>query len=249
MKKKSIVAGNWKMNKTPSEGNRFIRDVKDMVRDIHYTEIIFFPAFTGLLNNQLNIPFHLGAQNCHWKSSGAFTGEISIDMLSECKVEYILVGHSERRQLFNETDIIINKKIKSIQSFKLKPILCIGESIDDRQQGLTEDFLKDQLVKDLEGIDSIENFVIAYEPIWAIGTGETANEEQIYNAHSFIKSELKKLYPDTNNCPILYGGSVNTKNAKELIQISGVDGFLIGGASLDKDSFASIIKDVENFRR
>ena len=104
------------------------------------------------------------------------------------------------------------------------------------------------MVKDLEGIDSIENLVIAYEPIWAIGTGETANEEQIYNAHSFIKSELKKLYPDTNNCPILYGGSVNTKNAKELIQISGVDGFLIGGASLDKDSFASIIRDVENFR-
>ena len=249
MNKKSIVAGNWKMNKTPSEGNRFIGDVKDMVRDIHYTEIIFFPAFTGLLNNQLNIPFHLGAQNCHWKSSGAFTGEISIDMLNECKVEYILVGHSERRQLFNETDVIINKKIKSIQASKLKPILCIGESIDDRQKGLTEIFLKDQLVKDLEGIGSIENFVIAYEPIWAIGTGETANEKQIYNAHSFIKSELKKLYPDTNNCPILYGGSVNTKNAKELIQISGVDGFLIGGASLDKDSFASIIRDVENFRR
>ena len=105
------------------------------------------------------------------------------------------------------------------------------------------------MVKNLEGIDSIENFIIAYEPIWAIGTGETANKEQIYNAHSYIKSILKKLYPNKNNCPILYGGSVNTKNAKDLIQISGVDGFLIGGASLDKDSFTSIVRDVENFRR
>ena len=127
--------------------------------------------------------------------------------------------------------------------------MCIGETIEDRKSGLTKDFLKNQLVKNLDGIDSIENFIIAYEPIWAIGTGETANEEQIYNAHSFIKSVLKKLYPDKNNCPILYGGSVNTKNAKELIQISGVDGFLIGGASLDQDSFVSIIMDVENFRR
>ena len=249
MNKKNIVAGNWKMNKTPSQGKRFIRDVENMVKDIHSTEIIFFPAFTGLIDTQLNTPFHLGAQNCHWETSGAFTGEVSIEMLYECKVEYILVGHSERRQLFNETDAIINKKIRSIQSFKLKPILCIGETIDDRKSGLTENVLEEQLVKNLEGIDSIKNFVVAYEPIWAIGTGETADEEQIYNAHSFIKSVLKKLYPDNNNCPILYGGSVNTKNAKELIQISGVDGFLIGGASLDKDSFVSIIRDVESLRR
>ena len=112
MNKKNIVAGNWKMNKTPSEGKRFIRDVKDMVKDIHSTEIIFFPAFTGLFDAQLKYPFHLGAQNCHWETSGAFTGEVSIEMLNEYKVEYILVGHSERRQLFNETDVIINKKIK-----------------------------------------------------------------------------------------------------------------------------------------
>ena len=249
MDKKNIVAGNWKMNKTPFEGKRFIGEVKNIIKDIHCTEIIFFPAFTGLSDIQLEDPFHLGAQNCHWETSGAFTGEISIEMLNDFKIEYILVGHSERRQLFSETDAIINKKIRSIQSSNLKPILCIGETIEDRKSGLTKNFLKDQLVRDLEGIDSIENFIIAYEPIWAIGTGETANAEQIYNAHSFIKSVVKNLYPDTNNCPILYGGSVNTKNAKELIQISGVDGFLIGGASLDKDSFISIIRDVENFRR
>ena len=249
MNKKNIVAGNWKMNKTPLQGKRFIDDVKNRVKDIHNTEIIFFPAFTGLLDNQLNYPFHLGAQNCHWETSGAFTGEVSTEMLNECNVQYILAGHSERRQLFKETDAIINKKIRSINSSKLKPILCIGETIEDRKSGLTKGFLKNQLVKNLEGIDSIENFIVAYEPIWAIGTGETASEEQIHNAHSFIKSVLKKLYPGTNNCPILYGGSVNTKNAKELIQISGVDGFLIGGASLDQDSFISIINDVEKFRR
>ena len=249
MNKKNIIAGNWKMNKTPSEGKKFINDVKKMVKDIYCTDIIFFPPFTGLLDIHLSNPFHLGAQNCHWKNSGAFTGEVSTEMLYECKVEYILAGHSERRQLFSETDATINKKIKSIQSSNLKPILCIGETIEVRKAGSTEDFLKSQLIKNLQGINSIENFVIAYEPIWAIGTGETANEEQIYNAHNFIRSLIKKLYPDTNNCPILYGGSVNTKNAKELIQISGVDGFLIGGASLDKDSFVSIIRDVENFRR
>ena len=248
MNKKNIVAGNWKMNKTPFEGKAFMRDVKDMVKNTNSTEIIFFPAFTGLYDTHLNKPFHLGAQNCHWETSGAFTGEVSIEMLKESKVEYILVGHSERRQLFDETDVIINKKVKSIQFSKLKPILCIGETIEDRKSGLTKDVLRNQLVKNLEGIDSIKNFIIAYEPIWAIGTGENANEEQIYAAHSFIKSVLNKLYPDINNCPILYGGSVNAKNAKELIQISGVDGFLIGGASLDKDSFVSIIMDVENFR-
>lgn len=248
MNKKNIVAGNWKMNKTSSEGRRFIRDVQNIIKDIHGTEIIFFPAFTSLHNAQLKYPFHLGAQNCHWETSGAFTGEVSIEMLIEYNVKYVLVGHSERRQLFNETDAVINQKIRSIDSSKLKPILCIGETIEDRESGLTEDFLNGQLVRNLEGIKSIENFVIAYEPIWAIGTGETANKEQIYKAHNFIKSVLKKLYPDTNNCPILYGGSVSTKNAKELIQITGVDGFLIGGASLSQDSFVSIINDVENFR-
>ena len=140
---------------------------------------------------------------------------------------------------------MINKKIKSILSADLKPILCIGETIEDRNSGMTEDFLENQIKKGLEGVESLNGCVIAYEPIWAIGTGETADKDQIYRAHNFINSVLKKLFPESKNCHILYGGSVNTENAKDLIRIIGVDGFLIGGASLDKDSFASIINHVE----
>ena len=245
MNKKPIVAGNWKMNKTLSQGKEFIHDVKNLVPSLHNTEVVFFPAYPGLVDMKLSSPFHLGAQNCHWEESGAFTGEISIEMLRECSVEYIIVGHSERRQLFNENDHMINKKIKAILSSNLKPILCIGESIEDRNSDLTEDFLKNQLLKGLEGVKSINDCIIAYEPIWAIGTGETADKDQIYKAHNFINSVLKKVYPESDNCHILYGGSVNTENAKDLIQIIGVDGFLIGGASLDKDSFVSIINHVE----
>ena len=245
MNKKPIVAGNWKMNKTLSQGKEFIHDVKNLVPSLHNTEVVFFPTYPGLVNMKLSSPFHLGAQNCHWEKSGAFTGEISIEMLRECSVEYIIVGHSERRQLFNENDHMINKKIKAILSSNLKPILCIGETIEDRNSDLTEDVLKNQLLKGLEGVKSINDCIIAYEPIWAIGTGETADKDQIYKAHNFINSVLKKVYPESDNCHILYGGSVNTENAKDLIQIIGVDGFLIGGASLDKDSFVSIINHVE----
>ena len=245
MNKIPIVAGNWKMNKTPSQGKEFIYDIENLVPTIRNTKVIFFPAYPGLFDIKLNSPFHLGAQNCHWEDSGAFTGEISIEMLRECRVEYIIVGHSERRQLFNENDNIINKKIKAILSSNLKPILCIGETLEHRKSGLTEEFLQNQLEKGLEGVDSIDDCIIAYEPIWAIGTGETADKDQIYRAHNFINSVLKKLYPESYNCHILYGGSVNTENAKDLIQIIGVDGFLIGGASLDKDSFISIINHVE----
>ena len=245
MNKKPIVAGNWKMNKTPLQGKEFIRDLEDLVPRIQNTNVIFFPPYPGLFDIKVNSPFYLGAQNCHWEDSGAFTGEVSIGMLRECGVKYIIVGHSERRQLFHENDQSINKKIKAILSSGLKPILCIGETIGDRKSGLTEDFLQNQLEKNLEGVESIDDCIIAYEPIWAIGTGETANKNQIYKTHNFINSVLKKLYPESYKCPILYGGSVNTENAKDLIQITGVDGFLIGGASLDKDSFASIITHVE----
>ena len=245
MNKKSIVAGNWKMNKTPSQGKEFIHDIENMVSDIQNTEVIFFPAYPGLFDLTLRSPFYLGAQNCHWEGSGAFTGEVSIEMLKEFGVEYIIVGHSERRQLFNENDNMINKKIKAILSAGLKPIFCIGETIEDRNSGLTENFLENQIKKGLEGVESLNGCIIAYEPIWAIGTGETANKDQIFQTHNFINSVLKKLFPESNNCYILYGGSVNTENAKDLIQIIGVDGFLIGGASLDKDSFVSIINHVE----
>ncbi len=245
MNKKSIIAGNWKMNKTPSEGKVFIDEVQSLAKGLENTEIIFFPSFLGLSNIQVSEPFYLGAQNCHWEDSGAFTGEISIPMLIDCNVEYVIIGHSERRLFFNELDNDINKKIKAILASKLKPILCIGETIDDRNAMLTEKFLQNQLERALDGIKSLNECILAYEPIWAIGTGETASIDQISNTHNFIKSVLKKIYPESFNCPILYGGSVNPKNAKELIQVEALDGFLIGGASLNKESFVSIINSVE----
>ena len=249
MNNKFIIAGNWKMNKTPSEGKIFINEVKSMVPGLQNTKVIFFPAYSGLANIDVRDPFYLGAQNCHWEGSGAFTGEISIEMIKDCNAKYIIVGHSERRQLFKEPDKDINNKIRAILASKLKPILCIGESIADRKAMLTEKFLQRQLEDGLEGIKSIDDCIIAYEPIWAIGTGETANKDQIGSAHDFIRSVLRNLYPESYSCPILYGGSVNSKNAKELFKIKGVDGFLIGGASLNKESFISIINNVEKIRR
>ena len=249
MNKKPIVAGNWKMNKTPLEGREFIKVVKESTSDIQNTKVVFFPSFTGLNDVVLNSPFYLGAQNFHWENSGAYTGEVSIEMLTECGVSYVIVGHSERRQFFKESNTEINKKLKAALVNNLKPIFCIGETIDDRREGSTESFLQNQLEKGLEGINSIDSFIIAYEPIWAIGTGETADKRQIFDAHNFIQSTLKKLFPKSHNYHILYGGSVNTENAKELIKIDGVDGFLIGGASLSKKSFVKIINDVEKIRR
>ncbi len=246
MKKQPIIAGNWKMNKKPSEGKFFMDDVQNMISEINNLSIIFFPPSTGLYNVQLKRPCYLGAQNCHWEKSGAYTGEISIDMLKDCDVNYTIVGHSERRQIFKESDQWVNKKIRTLVANDIKPILCIGETLQERESMQTENVLEEQLNKGLSGLQSLENCIIAYEPIWAIGTGKTANKDQIKKAHDYIKTVLKKIYPDSFNCHILYGGSVNSKNAKELIQIKGVDGFLIGGASLDIKSFVSIIKIVSN---
>ncbi|MBA65585.1 MAG: triose-phosphate isomerase [Candidatus Marinimicrobia bacterium] len=246
MKKQPIIAGNWKMNKNPSEGKLFIDDVQKNISEINNLSIIFFPPSTGLYNVQLKSPCYLGAQNCHWEKSGAYTGEISIDMLKDCDVSYTIVGHSERRQIFKESDQWVNKKIRTLLANNIKPILCIGETLQERDAMQTENVLEKQLYKGFAGLKSLENCIIAYEPIWAIGTGKTANKDQIKMAHGYIKTVLKKIYPDSFNCHILYGGSVNSKNAKELIQIKGVDGFLIGGASLDIKSFVSIIKIVSN---
>ena len=249
MNKKPIIAGNWKMNKTPSEGKIFIEETQKRLTDINNVTTIFFPSTTSLYGVKANSPFYVGAQNCHSETSGAYTGETSVVMLKDCDVDYVLVGHSERRQIFNESSDFLNKKIDALLSNNIKPILCIGETLNERESNNTELILENQLREGLTGVKSLKNCIIAYEPIWAIGTGETANTEQIKNAHHHIKSVLKKIYPDSFNCHILYGGSVNSKNAKELIEIEGVDGFLIGGASLALESFISIIKTVENIMR
>ena len=245
---KPIVAGNWKMHKTPIEGNSFINSVVDNLSEVENANIVFCPPFTGLSNLNIKPPFYLGAQNCYYKDSGAFTGEISLDMLLECGVNYIIVGHSERRHIFNEDNELISKKIKKIITAGINPILCIGETLDDRNNGNAYEVIEKQLEFGLERIKSISNIVIAYEPVWAIGTGLTASIEKINDMHSYIRMILNKLFNKINieKIPILYGGSVNSKNADEIISIKSVNGFLIGGASLDVVKFIDIVNIVND---
>ena len=245
MKKTPIVAGNWKMHKLPSEGTSFVGEVMNLVLDIKSVSVIFAPPFTGLFEMNVEPPFHVAAQNCHWEDTGAFTGEISIPMIKDCGASHVIVGHSERRHVFGETNEWINKKMKALLTHGLKPILCIGETLEQRESGSTELVIKEQLEKGFSSINDIDNCIIAYEPVWAIGTGITANMEQVKMAHELIREIIGEDHDGSNDMHILYGGSVNSGNAGDLIQIEGVDGFLIGGASLDASSFASIIRTVE----
>lgn len=243
---KPIVAGNWKMNKTPQEGKSFIDDVANRLPLINNVNIIFCPPFTGLNNIDISPPYHLGAQNCFYKDEGAYTGEISIEMLLECNVEYVIIGHSERRHIFHENNELIGKKMSRVNNSGIRPILCIGETIDEMNNGKTYDIVEEQIIKGLTNVKSIDNIIIAYEPVWAIGTGLTATVEKINEMHSFIRKMLSSLYTsnNSNKIPILYGGSVSSDNANELISIDGVNGFLIGGASLDVIKFTDVVKIV-----
>ena len=245
MKKTPIVAGNWKMNKLPSEGSSHISEISKLVKALKSVTVIYAPPFTGLLDLKVQPPFHIAAQNCHWEDGGALTGEISLQMIKDCGAEYVIVGHSERRHIFGETNDWVNKKTKAILANGMNPILCVGETITQRESGETESILKDQLEKGLDTIGDVKNCIIAYEPVWAIGTGLTATNDQVETAHEVIRNFIRKNFKNSNHIHILYGGSVNSGNAKSLIQTKGVDGFLIGGASLDAESFASIINIVE----
>ena len=250
MKSIPIVAGNWKMHKTIEEGISFVGEIQNRILDTVDAKVIFCPPFTALfpiVDAMRQHPFGVGAQNVHHESHGAFTGEISIDMLKSAGVDYVIIGHSERRHVFGETDRWINKKIHAVIESGLIPMFCIGETLEDRQSGQTSAVLKAQIELGLSGLSEInpDRFIVAYEPVWAIGTGETASVEQIETAHKDVKAILASLF-ETNGAhiPILYGGSVNAKNAKSLIQAEGVDGFLIGGASLKIESFCHIIETV-----
>ena len=248
MKKKPIVAGNWKMNKLPSEGSSYVFEISKLVKDIKAVKVIYAPPFTGLFNLKVKPPFHIAAQNCHWEDCGALTGEISLTMIKDCGAEYVILGHSERRHIFNETDEWVNNKVRAVLSNDLKPILCIGETIEQRENGDTKSILENQLEKGLSSIEKINNCIIAYEPVWAIGTGLNASSEQINEVHIFIRKILSQLFNDkmSKKTPILYGGSVNSANANELISIDGVNGFLIGGASLDVVKFSEVVKIVND---
>ena len=242
-----IVAGNWKMNKTPSEGKIFSEKMVEKLGSKSSVDVIVCPPFTGLSSLVTSTKFHLGAQNCHFEGSGAFTGEISTSMLLNCNVEYVILGHSERRAIFHEKNNDIGQKVAKVLSGGMKPILCVGETIDELNDGLAKETVQRQLQLGLNNVNSLNNIIIAYEPVWAIGTGLTASVEKVSEIHSFIRTTLKDLLPESesNNVPIIYGGSVNSDNADELINANAVNGFLIGGASLDVDKFVEIINIVD----
>tara|TARA_B100000949_G_C14256369_1_gene440653 strand:+ start:729 stop:1442 length:714 start_codon:yes stop_codon:yes gene_type:complete len=235
------------MNKLPKEGSSFVEESVNLLLDVERVQVIFCPPFTGLLGMNLEHPFSLGSQNCHWEGQGAFTGEISTRMLKDCGVSYVIVGHSERRQIFFETNDWIKWKMGAVVDAGLIPIFCIGETLEQRKSGQTDQVLAQQLQDGFKMVNSFKKMVIAYEPVWAIGTGISAKIDQVKDAHLQIKNILSKQFPKNilTDFPILYGGSVTPDNAEELISVPGVDGFLIGGASLNIDSFTSIVRIVD----
>lgn len=237
------------MNKNSEESINLINEIKSVLMNVRNDlDVLVCPPFTSIESVSANIKntfLKLGAQNCEYRKNGAFTGEISISMLEHLDVEYIISGHSERRAYYSETDEIINKKVNAILDSGLKAILCIGETLEQRKSGLTFPVLTSQLLADLDFNDKqydLNNLIIAYEPVWAIGTGITASSEQIAEAHKFIRSKLVELFGDSGkNILIQYGGSVTAENAQSILEIDDVNGALIGGASLKSDSFVSII--------
>ncbi|MFC2146230.1 triose-phosphate isomerase [Acidobacteriota bacterium] len=251
MKKEYIIAGNWKMHKTVKETIDFVEALHEKVSALpqnEAVEILAFPPFTSLYAiTGKSHKIKTGAQNLHFEEKGAFTGEISPLMLADL-VDYVLIGHSERRQIFKESDEDINRKIKTALNHGFHPVLCIGETLDEREAGKTLAKIQTQLDLDLEGLsaEEIKKVVIAYEPIWAIGTGKNASPQQAREAHAFIRGILKKKIdsPDAaEDIRILYGGSVNPTNSYDLLSQKGVNGALIGGASLKIDDFFAIIQD------
>ena len=247
MKKITIIAGNWKMNKTPKEGKLLSKEIVNSLKGVNSVQVIFSPPFTGLNEIKTSAPFFKAAQNCHYEKSGPFTGEISIDMIKSCGATHVIVGHSERRKIFKEDNQTINRKVLAVKDSGLIPIFCIGETLKDRNNGLTEKIISTQITEGLDGVDSLDGLIIAYEPVWAIGTGVAANAGQIKEIHKFIQNVLKNI-DKKHYTPVLYGGSVKPGNSQELINVPGVDGFLIGGASLDVDSFVSIANVMEKNR-
>jgi triosephosphate isomerase len=247
MRTKKIIAGNWKMNKLPNETIDFISTLEPLVKDSPDEVILCVPFIDLFYANSIaqNTNIHIGAQNMHWEESGAYTGEVSGEMLAKIKTEYVIIGHSERRQYFAETDDTVNRKIKAALSYGLKPIVCVGETLEQREEGEAEEVLRKQTKLALEGLtgEQVSNIIIAYEPIWAIGTGKTATSEDANESIKQIRDEVKKIYGEevSSNIYILYGGSVKPENSKELFSTSDIDGALIGGASLDVDKFSKIV--------
>ncbi|MBR5932267.1 MAG: triose-phosphate isomerase [Lachnospiraceae bacterium] len=244
--RRKIIAGNWKMNKTPSEAVKLIKTLVPLVNDSD-SDVVFCVPFVDIpyaIDALKGTNIAIGAQNMHWEEKGAYTGEIAADMLYELGVEYVIIGHSERRQYFAETDESVNKKILKAFEYELIPIICCGETLEQREDGITLDLVKSQITKAFANVTAEDavKAVIAYEPIWAIGTGKVATKEQAQEVCAYIRMVIGDLYGQevASEIRIQYGGSVNADNAAELFSMPDIDGGLVGGASL-KEDFAGIV--------
>ena len=247
-KRKSLIAGNWKMYKTPGESVEFVKSLIENTKEYNDRDILVCPPFTSLpvVSEILlkNSSIKMGAQNVYFEDEGAFTGEISPVMLKDIGVEYVICGHSERRKIFGETNEIVNKKMKILLEYQMIPILCVGEKIEERKSGRTFDVIRTQVENCLAGLEGQHQVVIAYEPVWAIGTGLTATPEQAEEVHLFIRKMIEDLYGQETEkaIRILYGGSVKPDNIDLLMRQKDIDGVLVGGASLSIESFVRIIE-------
>ncbi len=246
--RKKIIAGNWKMNMLPNETIEYIEKLSKLLKDTKNEVILCVPyvdLFYALLTAQ-NTNIKIGAQNMHYEEKGAYTGEVSAKMLKSINVEYVIIGHSERRQYYNETDETVNKKVKAAFENGLKPIVCVGETLEEREKGKTKDKITMQTELSLKDLTpkQVENTIIAYEPIWAIGTGKTATSVDANDSIKEIRKKIAEIYGQNvaERVIIQYGGSVKSKNAKELFNMSDIDGGLVGGASLDPEEFSKIVK-------
>mgnify|MGYP002515481867 FL=1 len=246
--RKAVIAGNWKMNKTPAETTEIINAMKPLVKDADCSVVLCVPyvdihaALTAAEGSNIEI----GAENCHWEKSGAYTGEISADMLTAMGVKYVITGHSERRQYFGETDITVNKRTLAAVNAGLTAIVCVGETLEQREQGITAELVAMQTKIALGSIskEQLDKIIIAYEPVWAIGTGKTATADQAEEVCAVIRETIAKVYDNeaAEALTIQYGGSMNAANADELVSKVNVDGGLIGGASLKAEDFSIIVK-------
>jgi triosephosphate isomerase (TIM) len=246
--RRPVIAGNWKLYKTSKEAVDLITKLIPEVKNNRSVDIIVAPVFTSLTNVNTAISgsnIMLAAQDCFWEDEGAFTGEVSTKMLLDAGCSHVIIGHSERRQFFGETDETVNKKIKAALQTNLTILFCVGETLAEREAGKTFKVLRNQVAAGLTGITKKQllNIIVAYEPVWAIGTGKTATDEQAQEAHAFIRSLVAELYDKTtsNKIRILYGGSVKPENIKGLMSQQDIDGALVGGASLKAESFAAIV--------
>ena len=246
--RKTVIAGNWKMNKTPSETKAFAEEFKALLPKTKWCDVVICVPFVDLpaaVRAFKDSRVAVGSENLYFEKSGAFTGEVAADMLADLDVRYVIIGHSERRQYFGETDITVNKKVHAALEVGLNPIICVGESLEQREMGVTMELIALQVKSALAGVmpEQVRKCVIAYEPIWAIGTGKTATGEQAAEVCTFIRATIRALYGAriARGVTIQYGGSMNPKNAAELLSHEDIDGGLIGGASLKPDQLMEIV--------